>query len=107
MRGRCGIVSPGALGVKKFNDLRFSETSPCLLFCSIDPTDESRHNRLGRLVNHLRSVPNLRAKVAVDDEGVPRVMLVANQDILPGRELLWDYGDRDPAAINAHPWLKQ
>ena len=38
-------------------------------------------------------------------DGVARIILVANQDILPGMELLYDYGDRDPASILAHPWL--
>lgn len=79
----------------------------CLLFCSIDPTDEARHHRLGRLVNHSRTAPNLRAEVAVDGDGKPRVLLVASKAIQPGDELLWDYGDRHRAAVDANPWLKQ
>ena len=70
-------------------------------FC-VDATKES--GRLGRLVNHSCKRPNLVTKVATMDGG-PRLVLVANQDIDKGTELLFDYGDRDKESIKNHPWL--
>ena len=47
--------------------------------------DATRHNGLGRLVNHSRRHPNCKTKVfmaAQDDD--PRLILVAKEDIKPG-----------------------
>jgi len=46
----------------------------------------------------------LETKLFVVD-GVPHLALVATQDILPGVELQYDYRERDPATLAAHPWL--
>lgn len=66
----------------------------------IDATRES--GRLGRLVNHSRN-GNLSTK-AVWVDG-PRLVLLAAQDISPGEELTYDYGDRSKESLRHHPWL--
>eukprot|EP00092_Neocalanus_flemingeri_P021178 GFUD01022952.1.p1 GENE.GFUD01022952.1~~GFUD01022952.1.p1 ORF type:complete len:306 (+),score=69.19 GFUD01022952.1:85-1002(+) len=68
----------------------------------VDATSES--GRYGRLLNHSRINPNCRTKVVMFDD-TPRLILVAKQDILPGTELLFDYGDRSKESLRAHPWL--
>ena len=66
--------------------------------------DATRAGRIGRLINHSRRQPNLKTKLFVVD-GTPRLGLVAVADIEPGTELMYDYGERDPETIAAHPWL--
>jgi histone-lysine N-methyltransferase SETD8 len=56
------------------------------------------------LINHSRKNPNLETKLYVV-EGKPHLGLVAISDIGKGTEVLYDYGERDPAAVAAHPWL--
>jgi histone-lysine N-methyltransferase SETD8 len=68
----------------------------------IDATAES--GRYGRLVNHSRVSPNCMTKVVMVKE-VPRLMLVAKQNIDTGEEILYDYGDRSKESLKAHPWL--
>jgi len=68
----------------------------------IDATTES--GRYGRLVNHSRVSPNCVTKVVMLGD-TPRLILVARQDIQPGTELLYDYGDRSKDSLAAHPWL--
>ena len=70
-------------------------------FC-VDATCES--GRIGRLINHSRLVPNLRAKVYMMGEN-PRVILVANRDIPIGTEVQYDYNDTNKESIKEHPWL--
>ncbi|XP_026575188.1 N-lysine methyltransferase KMT5A isoform X2 [Pseudonaja textilis] len=70
-------------------------------FC-VDATKET--NRLGRLVNHSKC-GNCQTKLH-DISGVPHLILVASRDIRAGEELLYDYGDRSKASLEAHPWLK-
>ena len=36
---------------------------------------------------------------------VPRLMLIAKQNIETGEEILYDYGDRSKESLKAHPWL--
>lgn len=93
-----GGGSTGEFYVRKDQLVTFKLIS----FFSIDATEDDRS--FGRLINHSRLQPNLQPKAILLD-GVARIILVANQDILPGMELLYDYGDRDPASILAHPWL--
>lgn len=57
----------------------------------IDATSETA--RYGRLLNHSRVRPNVLPKVVMLGQ-MPRVVLVARQDIPAGTELLFDYGDR-------------
>ncbi|XP_038212873.1 histone-lysine N-methyltransferase PR-Set7 [Zerene cesonia] len=66
----------------------------------IDATSES--GRLGRLVNHSRN-GNLSTKAVWVDR--PRLVLLAAQDISPGEELTYDYGDRSKESLRHHPWL--
>ena len=68
---------------------------------SVDATAES--TRLGRLVNHSRG-GNLAPKV-IEIKDRPHLLLVARSDILPGEELLYDYGDRSRLSLKHHPWL--
>lgn len=73
---------------------------PC--HCSVDATRET--NRLGRLINHSKC-GNCQTKLH-DIDGVPHLILIASRDIAAGEELLYDYGDRSKASIEAYPWLK-
>ncbi|XP_005989009.3 N-lysine methyltransferase KMT5A [Latimeria chalumnae] len=68
----------------------------------VDATKET--SRLGRLINHSKT-GNCQTKLH-DTNGVPHLILVASRDIEAGEELLYDYGDRSKASIEAHPWLK-
>ncbi|XP_062066612.1 N-lysine methyltransferase KMT5A-like [Lepus europaeus] len=68
----------------------------------VDATRET--NRLGRLINHSKC-GNCQTKLH-DMDGVPHLILIAARDIAAGEELLYDYGDRSKASIEAHPWLK-
>jgi [histone H4]-lysine20 N-methyltransferase SETD8 len=71
-------------------------------FC-IDATAES--GKLGRLVNH-SCAGNLCPQPIVIN-GIPRLVLIAQRDILKGEELLYDYGDRSKEALKYHPWLQR
>ncbi|XP_050779491.1 N-lysine methyltransferase KMT5A isoform X1 [Gopherus flavomarginatus] len=71
------------------------------MYC-VDATKET--NRLGRLINHSKC-GNCQTKLH-DVDGVPHLILIASRDIKVGEELLYDYGDRSKASIEAHPWLK-
>ncbi|XP_047683972.1 N-lysine methyltransferase KMT5A isoform X2 [Prionailurus viverrinus] len=68
----------------------------------VDATRET--NRLGRLINHSKC-GNCQTKLH-DIDGVPHLILIASRDIKAGEELLYDYGDRSRASIEAYPWLK-
>lgn len=67
----------------------------------VDATAES--DRLGRLVNHSRN-GNLTTKIAVINS-TPHLVLVAKEDIQPGEEVTYDYGDRSKESLRFHPWL--
>ncbi|CAO2617950.1 N-lysine methyltransferase KMT5A [Lemmus lemmus] len=68
----------------------------------VDATRET--NRLGRLINHSK-YGNCKTKLYVIDS-VPHLILIASRDIAAGEELLFDYGDRSKASMEAFPWLK-
>lgn len=70
-------------------------------FNSIDATEET--GKLGRLVNHSRNGNLVTKTVAVN--GQPHLILVAKNDIKPGVELTYDYGDRSKESLTHHPWL--
>lgn len=72
-----------------------------LLYFSIDATAES--GNLGRLVNHSRN-GNLMTKT-VFYRNRPHLVLLAKEDIEPGEELTYDYGDRSKESLLHHPWL--
>ncbi|KAK6483500.1 N-lysine methyltransferase KMT5A-B-like [Huso huso] len=68
----------------------------------VDATNET--GRLGRLINHSKN-GNCQTKLH-DINGIPHLILVASRDIEKDEELLYDYGDRSKASLEAHPWLK-
>lgn len=67
----------------------------------VDATKET--GRLGRLVNHSKK-GNLKTQTCII-KGVPHLVLVAQRNIEPGEELLYDYGDRSKTSLQFHPWL--
>lgn len=69
-------------------------------FC-VDATPES--DRLGRLVNHSRFGNLVTKTVVVDNQ--PHLVLIAKEDIQPGDEITYDYGDRSKESLYYHPWL--
>lgn len=70
---------------------------------SIDATEED--NRLGRLINHSKSKPNLTVKLVASDKR-PYICLFAAMDIPVGTEILYDYGDRSSSSVQTFKWLK-
>lgn len=60
----------------------------------------------GRLMNHSRKKPNVRAK-PVEIGGRPAIIFVAMRDLEAGVELRYDYGERRPEVIEKNPWLKK
>ena len=70
----------------------------------IDATEES--GRYGRLINHSKKNPNISPKVVMLNT-TPRLIFLAKFEIMPGQELLYDYGDRSPKSILAFPWLAE
>ena len=68
---------------------------------SVDATQET--SRLGRLINHSKN-GNLITRT-MEINGIPKLVLIANEDILPGSELSYDYGDRSKMSLRYHPWL--
>ncbi|XP_034663312.1 histone-lysine N-methyltransferase PR-Set7 [Drosophila subobscura] len=67
----------------------------------IDATVDT--GKLGRLINHSRA-GNLMTKVVVIKQR-PHLVLLAKDDITPGEELTYDYGDRSKESLLHHPWL--
>lgn len=68
---------------------------------SVDATQET--TRLGRLINHSKNGNLITRTIEVN--GTPRLILIANEDIKPGTELCYDYGDRSKMSLRYHPWL--
>ncbi|KAJ8890216.1 hypothetical protein PR048_009724 [Dryococelus australis] len=67
----------------------------------VDATAET--GRFGRLVNHSRN-GNLLPRVVVLN-GNPHLVLIAKDDIMPEKEIMYDYGDRSKESLRYHPWL--
>ncbi len=70
---------------------------------TIDATEDSPF--LGHLINHSRVYPRLEGKIHTVN-GKPHLILVALSHIDAGEELSYDYGEKDPVAIAAYPWLE-
>ena len=70
----------------------------------VDATEES--GRYGRLVNHSQKNSNCATRVFTFQD-IPHLVLVAKQDLEVGKELLYDYGERDSDTLQALPWLNQ
>ena len=69
---------------------------------SVDATADN--GRKGRLLNHSRTAANVVTRLAEVD-GQPYLCLVAAKDISVGEQLEYDYGERDRATMDSHPWL--
>jgi hypothetical protein len=86
------------------------------IFVRIDASEDD--GSLGRLINHSRLPPNFifdpknppkqnAFATSVKKVGIyPRLLIVANRDIAPGEEVLFDYGERRIEIIEKHSWLK-
>lgn len=59
----------------------------------------------GRLVNHSRLRPNCRV-ISLRVKKTPVLALVALRDIVPGEELLYDYGESRPEKTLESDWIK-
>ena len=70
---------------------------------SVDATEDN--GRMGRLLNHSRTTPNVNTKLHEVD-GQPFLCLMASQNIPAQEELLYDYGERSKEVIQSHPWLE-
>jgi histone-lysine N-methyltransferase SETD8 len=68
----------------------------------IDATAET--SRLGRLLNHSKLAGNCHTKL-FEINTKPHLVLIASRDIKQGEEMTYDYGDRNKASIEHHPWL--
>ncbi|KAF1746600.1 hypothetical protein GCK72_023057 [Caenorhabditis remanei] len=68
----------------------------------VDATAETPYK--GRLVNHSKLRPNLKAR-AISIDGAVHLILVAKSKIEVGEELLYDYGDRSSEVTSVNTWL--
>ncbi|RWS10834.1 N-lysine methyltransferase SETD8-like protein [Dinothrombium tinctorium] len=68
----------------------------------VDATEPS--SRIGRLINHSRKSPNCKTRLFIHCNK-PHLIFTALRDIQPKEEILYDYGENDKTAIEAHPWL--
>ena len=75
------------------------------MFFSIDATTET--DRLGRLINHSKTKTNLKPKISLDKDNMPRLIFCATRIIEPEEELSYDYGERRRDIILSNPWLKE
>ena len=71
----------------------------------VDATAERREYGVGRLLSHSRRRPNLSCRAVLVD-GVPRLMLVAREDVRFGDEVKFDYGERSKAVLRRFNWLQ-
>jgi [histone H4]-lysine20 N-methyltransferase SETD8 len=92
--------------LEKENDLRcfmFYFKYLDRLWC-VDATIET--GNLGRLVNHSRDNHNVVPQI-VEVNNQPHLVLIADRKIDTDTEIVYDYGDRRAAAMEANPWLKR
>lgn len=75
-----------------------------MLLFSVDATQDDK--RMGRLINHCRTKPNIVAKVIEIGE-TPHLCFLAAKDIDVAEELLYDYGERRGDIIKLYPWLAE
>ena len=61
----------------------------------------------GASINHSRKNFNLVPFVCEKEKGRPRLFFKAARSISKNEELFYDYGERDEAALAAHPWLRE
>ena len=70
---------------------------------SIDATAED--GKMGRLINHSATQANILPKIIEVKTGKVCLYFTALRDIECGEELVYDYGERNPAIVKANPWL--
>jgi histone-lysine N-methyltransferase SETD8 len=75
------------------------------LLC-VDGTSDRGSDGVGRLINHSRLRPVLRADKVLDANYQPHICLFALDDIPAGTELTFDYGERDKDVVANLPWLQ-
>lgn len=66
--------------------------------------DATHSQHRSRLINHSKRKPNLRPQLHEID-GQWRIVFRSSRTIRKGDELLFDYGERRPEVLKAHPWL--
>ena len=72
--------------------------------------DATETDHISRFVNHNRKRPNLEPKLEyqmIDGMETPQIWFRAKRSLKQGEELLFDYGDRRKAVLEALPWLKE
>ena len=70
----------------------------------VDATNDN--GRLGRIINHSKTSPNLKSEVFTHKDK-PHIVFFAKSNIEQGQELLFDYGDRNKDSLKNFPWLAQ
>jgi histone-lysine N-methyltransferase SETD8 len=60
----------------------------------------------GRKINHSIKNKNVKPIVVKSDPDKPQLFFTALRDIMPGEELLYDYGEREKDALEKYPFLK-
>ena len=75
-----------------------------MVYFSKDATMEEP-GKMGRLVNH--SVNGNSSMKLEYIDGLPILLLRANQHISAGAVILYHYGDRSPQSLLECPWLKE
>jgi len=90
---RRGIV----MGYQFF--FRHADKSMC-----IDATD-SQH--ISKRMNHSRLHPNAQPRLLTGTQKQPIIAFMATEDIQEGKEILFDYGERNARVIEANPWLRE
>jgi len=78
-----------------------------LCIYSIDASGEPESNgpRLGRLINHgnIKSARNAKMKILTTNDNQPTRSLFATRQIVPGEQILYDYGIKVPWDIEVCP----
>lgn len=98
-------------GLRREKLLEKKKSNACFLYffsCDtrrlcIDATAED--GTWGRLVNHSRLRPNCRM-VTLKIDGTPILALVASRDIVPGEEIVYDYGEDRANEIKESEWIE-
>eukprot|EP00823_Brevimastigomonas_motovehiculus_P004020 TRINITY_DN2571_c0_g1_i1.p1 TRINITY_DN2571_c0_g1~~TRINITY_DN2571_c0_g1_i1.p1 ORF type:complete len:269 (+),score=33.04 TRINITY_DN2571_c0_g1_i1:16-822(+) len=98
-------------------EVKYEKTDPnadCFMFyfkhngkpMCIDATEGKTQYGLGRLINHSKHHANLSPRKIIDSSGHPHIAFFACRQIDPHTELLFNYNDTRPEALQSFPWLK-
>ena len=78
---------------------------------AVDATAISKRNEISRLINHGKKGNLVALRVVVTDSrtgrSLPHIGLFALDFILPGEQLLFDYGERDTEVLRTATWLDE